>query len=146
MCRWTVSRALLTTPQELLEQIGLEPADARVGQQNVAREKRPAGDVDGRLREASRPSGPAPAVALDARAVAEGLGQRLSEGDPDVLDGVMAAGLQITVRGDLEVDQRVVRQEGQHVVEEPHTGRDLRQTRPVEVHACAHVGFTGDTL
>ena len=87
-----------------------------------------------------------PPVALDAGTVPERLGQREAERDPDVLDGVVASGLEVTARGDLEIDQRVVRQQGQHVVEEADAGRDVRLAGSVEVHAHAHVGLAGDAL
>ena len=47
---------------------------------------------------------------------------RLAERDPDVLHGVVAAGLEVAAGLDLDVDERVAREQRQHVVEEAHAG------------------------
>jgi hypothetical protein len=86
------------------------------------------------------------AVALDAGAVAERRRQGLPEGDADVLDGVVAAGLEVAARGHLDVDQRVPGQQGEHVVEEADPRGDRGRARAVEVDPHAHVGLAGDPV
>jgi hypothetical protein len=67
---------------------------------------------------------------LDARTVTPGLRQRLPEGDPGVLDGVVLVDLQVAVGVDGEVQATVAAELVEHVIEERDTGR-RRRTLPL---------------
>ena len=72
---------------------------------------------------------------MDAGLVAERAPERLAEHDRGVLDRVVGVDLPVAGALDGQVDQRVLRQGGQHVVVEPHPGGDLGLTGPVEIEA-----------
>ena len=86
------------------------------------------------------------AVAGDAPLVAHGLGQGRAQADAHVLHRVMAAGLQVAGRLDLEVEEAVAGYQLQHVVEEAQAGGDGRLARAVEVEFDRDVGLPGLAL
>ena len=59
--------------------------------------------------------------------------KRLAEHDADILGGVVEVDMQVALGLDLEVEQRVPGEGGQHVVEEADPGRDPRLAGAVEV-------------
>ena len=65
-------------------------------------------------------------VAPDPGAVAQRLRDRQPERDAGVLDGVVAVHVQVALRLDGEVEQRVPRERVEHVVEEPDAGAHAR--------------------
>ena len=71
-----------------------------------------------------------------AGAVAERLVERLAERDRDVLDGVVGVDPQVALAGERDVDQRVARERGQHVVEKADSGGDGRGAGAVDRHAA----------
>ena len=83
--------------EELLEQLVLEAAGlARRGRPpSSSATNAPAGDVDRAHRARLVHRHDRVAVAVDPAAVAERRVERLAEDDPDVLDGVVRAGLQV---------------------------------------------------
>ena len=91
---------------------------------------RPAGHVDRPPAPAPRPAGTERvAEPADAALVAERLAQRLAEHDGDVLDGVVGVDVDVTGRRDVQVEQRVLGQAGEHVVVEPDPGARPRPRR-----------------
>ena len=65
--------------------------------------------------------------------VAERLAQRLAEHDRGVLDRVVGVDVGVALGLDGEVDQRVPRERGQHVVVEADAGGDVGAAGAVEV-------------
>ena len=72
--------------------------------------------------------------AADPALVPQRLTERITEADGDVLDGVVGVDVDIPDRRDIEVEQGVLGQRGEHVVVEAHPGGDARLTGAVEVH------------
>ena len=66
------------------------------------------------------------AEAADPGPVAERRGERGSQDERDVLDGVVVVDLEVAGRPDLEVQERVVGERGQEVIVEADAGRDRR--------------------
>src|SRR5690606_17758423 len=93
----------------------------------------PPGQVDDRLGEGLVHRDPGVAEPRDAALVPERPAQRLTEGDGDVLDGVVDVDVRVAGRPDGEVDERVLAQGGEHVVVEGHRRRDVGPAGPVEV-------------
>lgn len=75
--------------------------------------------------------------------IAPGFGERLSESDADILDGVVLIDLEIAVGLDVEVDEAVTGKEGEHVVEEADACVDLRGPGAVQIEAEFDRGFGG---
>ena len=73
--------------------------------------------------------------------------ERLPKSDADILDGVVRAGLEIAVRGDLEAEAPVAREQVKHVIEEADAGRDRRVAAAVvELKRQANLRFLGCSL
>ena len=81
------------------------------------------------------------AVAADPALLAERLAQRLAEGQPDVLDGVVPVDVEVAAGADGEVEPAVVREQHEHVVEEPDAGDDVGDAVAVEVQRQGDVGL-----
>ena len=86
------------------------------------------------------------AVAVDPAAVAERGVERLAEDDPDVLDGVVRAGLQVALGGDREVQAPVAGEQVEHVVEEADPGLAAAGAAAVEPELERDVGLAGAAL
>ncbi len=80
-------------------------------------------------------------VARDPGAVAERSVERLADADPDVLDRVVRAGLQVAAGADVEVEAAVAGEQVEHVVEEPDAGLALAGAVAVERQADVDVGL-----
>ena len=104
---------------------------------------RPAGHVDGGVRERLVHRDQRVAEPADALLVAERLAQRLAEHDRGVLDGVVAFDLDVALGAHGQVEAGVAAQRGQHVVEERHAGVDVDDAGAVEVEFDDDVGFLG---
>src|SRR5665811_2170177 len=72
------------------------------------------------------------AEARDAAFVAQGLLEGITKHDGNVLDRVVGIDVQIAGGLDTQVDQRVLRQTGQHVIVETDAGADLGAATSVE--------------
>ncbi len=79
-------------------------------------------------------------------AVAQRLVQGLAEADPDVLDGVVGAGLQIAAGLHGEIEAAVARQQVEHVVEEPDAGVALALAVAVQRQRQVDVGLSGPAV
>src|SRR5436190_19256931 len=80
--------------------------------------------------------------ARDPRAVAERLVERLADHDPDVLDRVVRAGLEVALCVDVEVEAAVARERVEHVVEESDSRRPRPAARTVERQRDRDLGLT----
>ena len=114
-----------------------------LGDLDVVVQVRPAGDVHHRAHQRLVQRHHRVAVAADAGAVAQRLGDRRAERDAGVLDRVVAVHVEIALRLDGEVQQAVARQRLEHVVEEADAGLDLRLAPPVEVDPDEEIGLLG---
>jgi hypothetical protein len=86
------------------------------------------------------------AVAADAALVAQRLAQRLAQGQPGVLDGVVLVDVQVTLGLDVQREAAVLADLFQHVVEERQAGGDARIARTVQVQFNADLRFFGVAL
>src|SRR5699024_697263 len=100
-----------------------------------------AGDVDDALGQGFVERDGGEAVPADAGLVAEGLTQGLPEHDRGVLYGMVDVDVGVTGGGDVEVDHRVLRQCGEHMVEERHARGDGRSAGAVESDGHGHRGL-----
>ena len=72
-------------------------------------------------------------VAADPSLVADGFSDGITENNSGVFDGVVEVHFDITVHFDFEIDQAVLRKQGEHVVEEGNLRLDRRLPRTVQV-------------
>ncbi len=86
------------------------------------------------------------AVAADARFVAERLFQGLTKSDPNIFDGVVLIDVQIALCLHVQINRRVLRQQREHVVEEPDAGGNLALPGAIEIQLNANLGFSGFTI
>jgi hypothetical protein len=68
-------------------------------------------------------------------------GQRLAEGDADILDGVVGVDVQVAVGLNFEVDQAVPGNLLEHVIEKGDTGGEAALAAAIEVQANGDPGF-----
>jgi hypothetical protein len=81
------------------------------------------------------------AEALDAAAIAEGLGQGLADGDAHILVAVVVIDMGVAAGTDLHIEQPVAGELVQHVIQEGHTGSHLAAAAAIEVKGHPHIGF-----
>ena len=128
-------------PEEVLEELGRQVADALGPELHAEVQPRPAREVDDRAAEGLVERDVGVAEADDALLVAERLLQGLAEGDPDVLDRVVGVHVQVALAADVEVEAGVGGEGGEHVVEEADAGADPRPALAVEVQDEGDVGL-----
>ena len=104
---------------------------------------RPAGHVDGGVRQRLVHRDERVAEPADALLVAERLAERLAQHDRGVLDGVVSLDLDVALGVHRQVEARVAAERGQHVVVERDAGADVGLSGAVEVEFDDDVGFLG---
>ena len=129
--------------EEFLGQAGVEGADPGLGQGHVIMEMGPVGKVGAHPGQGLVHGHVGMAVAADARLVAQGPGKGHAQADAQVLDGVVVVDLGVAGGGDLQVEQPVDREQGEHVVHEADAGAHRRPALAVQVEADADVGLPG---
>src|SRR5699024_1074910 len=80
------------------------------------------------------------------RLVAQSVTQRPPERDRRVLDRVVHVDVDVPLRADVHVDERMLRQGGEHVVVERDAGVDGRGAGAVQVDRRGDVGFARGPL
>ncbi len=73
--------------------------------------------------------------------IANRFGQRLTERNAHVLNGMVGIDMQITARIDLQVDQAMPGNLIEHVIEESYARRQLGLARAFQVELDADLGF-----
>ena len=129
--------------KELLEQLGVDLAQALPREAHVPGQKGPAGEVHRGVRERLVHRHRGLAEAADAALVPDRLGEGAAQHDADVLGGVVAVDVQVARRPNREVEQAVPGERHEHVVEEADPAVDLGRTRAVEIDGERDVGFRG---
>src|SRR5689334_6531042 len=125
--------------EEFMDEVDVERSDERAREGDLKLETRPAGQVehDACQRFIERHVGVA--VTTNALLVAHRAPEGLPEGDADVLDRVMRIDVQVALRRDGKVEQRVTTDLVQHMVEKRDTARKLGATGPVDRDADGNV-------
>ena len=88
----------------------------------------------------------AAAVSANTAFVSQCLRQRLTDGYTYIFDGVVVIDVQIALRVQLNVDQRMARQLVHHMIEEAHAGGAAASAGAVEVHGSRDLRFVGIAL
>src|SRR5271166_4521263 len=133
--------------EELAHQRGVESADSFGREFGPEDEERPARYVERDPRQRLVHRQQAVGVAGQASLVAERFGQRLAQGDADVLDRVMIVDVAVALGPNGDVDKRVTRELIEHVIEKADACRDVGDARPVEIEAnldARLLGLAGD--
>ena len=134
--------------EELLEQLVLEAA----GLARRAGRRRPAPRTRGRRRRSRTSRAPRPSARPRGRSgrsrarSPSAASSAWPKHDPDVLDGVMRAGLQVALGVDLEVQAPVAREQVEHVVQEADAGLAAAGAAAVEPELERDVGLAGAAL
>lgn len=127
--------------EEFTNEFGVERTDLRRAESDVPHQEGATGKIDRSLchglvhRQINR------CVARDATAVAECLGDGLSDGDARVFNCVVIVDVQVALRLDLHVDQRMARKLVEHMVEEADAGGNLRFSDTVEIDGYGYRSF-----
>ena len=114
-----------------------------LGDVDVVVQERPAAHVHHRADQRLVQRHEGVAVAADPGTVAQRLGDREAEGDPDVLHRMVPVHVEIALRLDREIEQRVPRQRLEHVVEEPDAGAHRGLAPAVEGDPHEDLGLLG---
>src|SRR5690606_40331009 len=75
--------------------------------------------------------------------VADGLGERLAQGDADILDGVVVVDVHVALALDVQIDQPVAGDLVEHVLEEGHADGEVRLAGAIEIDRRLDAGFQG---
>ena len=131
---------------KLANEFQIERPDALDRIRRVVNEVGPPGKIDRRPRERFVHREEEEAVSADAFLVAERGFEGGAERDPDVFDGVMPVDFEVAVDAQLEIDERVRREKGQHMIEKADSGRNFRRAGSVEVDFQPNLRFLGVAL
>ena len=129
--------------QEFLDELEGESVDGLDVGGGAVFEERAAAEVDDGAAEGFIHGDVSAAVADEAAFFSEGLGEALSEDDAGIFDGVMEIDVDIALGGDLEIEEAVTGEEGEHVVEEGDAGGDFRLTGAVDGEIDGDISFGG---
>jgi hypothetical protein len=127
--------------EPLANQFRIELSDLFDPKLGPEHEERPTRDVDRDSRQGLIHRQVDVGIAADAALVRQSLGEGLSQRDARIFHRMMVIDMKITRHRHVEVEQRVTREQLEHVVEKADTRRDLGPTRPVEVEGDLHVGL-----
>ena len=86
------------------------------------------------------------AVAKDALFVADGLGERLAQGDADVLHGVVVVDVQVALALDVQVDQPVPGDLVKHVLKKRNADIESGLSGAIQVDRGFDLGFQSVAL
>lgn len=86
------------------------------------------------------------AIAADASFIAQGLEERLAQGDAAVLDGMVGIDLQVAFAAEGQVHGGMAGEEGEHVIEEGDPGVDTGVAATVDEEVDTDSGFLGDPV
>lgn len=111
--------------EKFLDELELEgPADRGDAGRGVVGEVGSTAEVDDCSHEGFIHRDIGQAVALDACFGAEGLCEGLPEGDSDILNRVVVIDFDIALGGEVEIEESVFCEEGEHVIEKSDAGGD----------------------
>ena len=129
--------------EPFLEQLGVHLAELGLGEIHLPDQVRPVGGVERDLGQRLVHRDHGAAVAADAGAVAQRLGQAFAQHDADILGRVVVVDMQVALGAQRDVDQAVARQLLQHVVEEADAGLDVVCAGAVEIDGDGDTGLLG---
>ena len=134
-------------PPELLGQLRVErggPEREGVGEEvDLVGQEGPTRQVESHVHQCLVEGKGDRSETPDAGLVPQGLGQCLTDGDADVLHGVVGVHLEIPPRLHGEVDPAVTTELAQHVVEEGQAGGHRGDPGPVDVDGHLDGGLLG---
>src|SRR5690606_14994048 len=125
----------------LANELGIVVADLWRAERYPPYEIGSSGYVDRRARQRIVHRQQRARVPPDPGLVGEGLAKRLADGDPRVLSRMMHVDMEVTLRPDIQVDQRMARQLLEHVVEKADPGLHLVSAGAVEIYGNRYFGF-----
>ena len=128
---------------EIFDEFAVELADLCGGNGDLKHEEVAAAQVEGRGDQRFFHRQREVAVAADAGFVAEGLLERLAQGNADVFDRVMLIDVQIALGLHVQIDGRMLGQKREHVIEKADAGGDVAVARAVEVELDVDLRFSG---
>ena len=128
---------------EVIHELRIEFADLLCGKFQIADVPGSAGEM-GRDGDEGFLHGEREAAVTDnPLLVTPSLGEGLPETDTDVFDSVVLIDLQVSFGSDVEVDETVTGEEGEHVVEKADAGIDPGGTGTVQIETEFDLGFGG---
>lgn len=72
-------------------------------------------------------------VTCDAALITQRLGQCLTEANANILDRMMLIDFQISLRVDAQIDQRMFRQQGEHMIKKTNARANGRRTNAIQI-------------
>jgi hypothetical protein len=132
--------------EEVVNELGLQIADACHPGPQIDDGVRASAEVDGRDRERFIHRHDEIAGAIDAAPVAERLRDGLAERDPEILHGVMLVDVEVALGIDAEVEHAVARHQFQHVIEKPDAGAHLVGAFAIERDRQRNPGLGGPPI
>lgn len=128
---------------EFLEQIRIHLADTLALEGYIPGEVGPARDIHDHLTQRLIEWHQRMPEAGDALLVTQRLGKGLAEGDANILDGMMAIHMKVTVTAHIEVESAVLGKRGQHMVEKPYAAIEFGLPAAIKIDRNGDIGLTG---
>src|SRR6516225_6031818 len=132
--------------EEILDQFGLELPDGPRSEVRLDDAKRAAAKIDGCGGQCFVHGHQEISCAENAALRSERGVDRFTEGDADVLDGVVLVNLEIAGGLETQIEAAVARDEIQHVIEETNSRRDVRLAAAIEAEAQIDLRLFGVAL
>ncbi len=131
--------------EEFADQIHVKLTNAGADEFDIEFQAGTTGEVDHHPGERLVEGNVGMAVTGQPLFVPPGLGQRLTDGDPDIFDSVMIIDLNIANRRNIKIDQAVAGDLVEHVVKEGNAGGELALAAAIEIKTHGNLRFKGVT-
>jgi hypothetical protein len=131
---------------KLPHQLGFVAANALRGQLQAIAEVRTPGEIQHHLHQSFIQRCPKMAEAMNATPILQSLRQGLSQRDAHIFVGVVIVDVQIPYGLDLQVDQPVGAELGQHVIQKGDPSIDLMAPAAIQVQMNLDIRFSSATV
>ena len=132
--------------EEIVDELGLQVADQSHLHPVLVDQRGASAEIDRDHGESFVHRKNEVAGAIDAFAIAERLGEQLSEHDARVLHGVVLIDVEIAIGVELQVEAAVLGEELEHVIEEADSGGDFVAAAAFEFERAADARLFGVAL
>ena len=126
---------------EFFDKFGIKVADFGGWKRNIPDEVRSSREIDSDLGQCFVHGKGHVSVSIEAFFIAQGTVNGLAQADSDIFGGVVAVDMNIAIAVNMEVDEAVLGEKGQHVIQKAEAGCDVGFARAIEIDGEFDFGF-----
>ena len=126
------AKSITECPAKFFHQDDVEIAHKHRGRFSLVDQVRPSTHVDYDARQRLVHRQKEKPVTLNPNFVAQGFFERLAQDQADILHGVVIINIRVALGLDRQIEQPMLRKQGEHMIEERHSRLDLRHTAAID--------------